>query len=423
MGIFICRRFWWWRRISMHEHDQILMNCGFTIFGITDYVGFKNTLHYGAVCAKAPRDEMDKMACRRLGLRLAEFVGLYICGRKDCHPLVSSKARDLERWGYPGIPPRDATMDALIDMNKQPHVSGGNILKVPPTLGKKTMSTLSLDSLVVGSGMAGPSLVCGIKRKTVLIFTKATDYVHGSLPAAAAFFGAACKTLGWEPVISDESALLESPSTQDFDVIVFVNNSGELFNPKLEVLSKHIAKGKGIIGVHAALASFLDGEDAEGQTKLGYTSPIIQDIFGAHFLNHPPVQTATVNLHRKEVQNFSPELYSLLPETFEHCDEFFNYSKNPAENPNIHVLASVDESTYKGGLMGKNHPVIWYQHLGPAKAPIFYTALGHFSHFYNGQGADHVATFLRAGLRFVAGENIPNESVNENKTNEFIESN
>merc|ERR1712100_90948 len=128
--------------------------------------------------------------------------------------------------------------------------------------------------------------------------------------------------------------------------------------------SKHIAKGKGVLGIHAALASFLDGEDAEGGTQLGSTCSIIQDIFGAHFLNHPPVQEATVNLNRKEAQKFSPELYSMLPESFVHCDEFFNYSKDP----------------------------------------IFYIALGHFSHFYNGEGPRYVATFLRAGLKFVAGE-------------------
>ena len=55
--------------------NNILLNFGFSVFGVTDYVGFKDTLHYGAVVAKAPREAVDRMACRRLGLRLAEFVG------------------------------------------------------------------------------------------------------------------------------------------------------------------------------------------------------------------------------------------------------------------------------------------------------------------------------------------------------------
>jgi len=31
---------------------------------------------------------------------------------------------------------------------------------------------------------------------------------------------------------------------------------------------------------------------------------------------------------------------------------------------------------------------------------VFYCALGHFAHFYNGLGAPHVATILKAGLRY-----------------------
>eukprot|EP00614_Pseudopedinella_elastica_P009637 CAMPEP_0172606372 /NCGR_PEP_ID=MMETSP1068-20121228/26570_1 /TAXON_ID=35684 /ORGANISM="Pseudopedinella elastica, Strain CCMP716" /LENGTH=322 /DNA_ID=CAMNT_0013409055 /DNA_START=185 /DNA_END=1153 /DNA_ORIENTATION=+ len=108
--------------------NAVLMNFGFAVFGVTDYVSFKKTLHYGAICAKAPRDELDVMACRRLGRRLAEFAAYYLKGRQDCHPLKSSKARDTARWGYPGIPPRDAKPEELVEMNKAPHGS----VAVPP---------------------------------------------------------------------------------------------------------------------------------------------------------------------------------------------------------------------------------------------------------------------------------------------------
>jgi type 1 glutamine amidotransferase len=48
--------------------------------------------------------------------------------------------------------------------------------------------------------------------------------------------------------------------------------------------------------------------------------------------------------------------------------------------------------------MGAKHPVVWHHTLGDNKAPVFYCALGHFSHFYNSLGPQHVAAFLRAGL-------------------------
>src|SRR5258706_1380960 len=55
----------------------VLMNFGFLVFGVTDYSGRKMTLHYGAVAAKAPREDETKEACRILGRRLAEWTAVF----------------------------------------------------------------------------------------------------------------------------------------------------------------------------------------------------------------------------------------------------------------------------------------------------------------------------------------------------------
>src|SRR4051812_13209727 len=55
----------------------VLMNFGFLVFGVTDYASKMVTLHYGAVAAKAPREEEAKAACRLLGQRLAEWTAVY----------------------------------------------------------------------------------------------------------------------------------------------------------------------------------------------------------------------------------------------------------------------------------------------------------------------------------------------------------
>ena len=60
----------------------MLMNFGFLTFGVTDYVGKKFTLHYGAVTAREPRSEEEIAACHRLGKRLAQWVAVYADGRK-----------------------------------------------------------------------------------------------------------------------------------------------------------------------------------------------------------------------------------------------------------------------------------------------------------------------------------------------------
>lgn len=65
----------------------VLMNFGFLVFGVTDYVAQGWTLHYGAIAAGEPRVEKEQEACRRLGKRLAQWVAVAE-GRRDQHPLA-----------------------------------------------------------------------------------------------------------------------------------------------------------------------------------------------------------------------------------------------------------------------------------------------------------------------------------------------
>ena len=81
--------------------QTVLMNFGFSCFGITDYTGFLDTNHYGSIIAKKPRNLEDQRKCRRQGLRLAEFVGYYINGRDEANP-VHTKNADIEFYNFPG---------------------------------------------------------------------------------------------------------------------------------------------------------------------------------------------------------------------------------------------------------------------------------------------------------------------------------
>jgi type 1 glutamine amidotransferase len=310
---------------------------------------------------------MDVFACRRLGLRLSEVVGYYINGREECHPLAASGGRHREAFGGP-IPARDAPIEQLRESSLS-----------------RTFSNLTLAKLDTN------------EPKKVLIFTKMDDYVHGSTAAAAAWIKTTVEEMGMTGVVSDDSSLLETGSPHVFDLIVLVNNSGQIFDPKKEALTKHIQEGRGVMGVHAALASFLDGKDASGATLMTPTTTIIEDVFKTHFRNHPPEQTGKVSLVPQAAAALG---IANVPMTFDHTDEFFNYTKNP--NKEVTVVATVDESTYDGGLMGESHPVVWHHTMGDNEAPIFYCALGHFASFYNGLGSPHVSSFLKAGLRYCA---------------------
>ena len=68
---------------------NMLINYGFLVFGVVEYVTQTHTLHYGAVTAKAPRDEASQQACFKLGVRLGEWLGVYVDRDADLHPLAT----------------------------------------------------------------------------------------------------------------------------------------------------------------------------------------------------------------------------------------------------------------------------------------------------------------------------------------------
>mmetsp|Transcript_12209 Transcript_12209/g.24787 ORF Transcript_12209/g.24787 Transcript_12209/m.24787 type:complete len:151 (-) Transcript_12209:800-1252(-) len=128
--------------------------------------------------------------------------------------------------------------------------------------------------------MQDPPVTHVMATMKALIFTKMVDYQHSSTPAAAAWLLAAVTERGWKGVVSDDSSILEDGSvnrrlldvllaqitfflsnqTLEFDIIILVNNSGAIFDPASQVLKKHLEAGRSVLGIHAALATFLDGQ-------------------------------------------------------------------------------------------------------------------------------------------------------------------
>jgi NAD(P)H dehydrogenase (quinone) len=71
----------------------ILMNYGFLVFGVTDYVAPRHTLHYGTTLPGHPRTQAERDLCTRLGVRLGEWVGYYVDGDQSRHPGKASYPR------------------------------------------------------------------------------------------------------------------------------------------------------------------------------------------------------------------------------------------------------------------------------------------------------------------------------------------
>lgn len=93
---------------------------------------------------------------------------------------------------------------------------------------------------------------------------------------------------------------------------------------------------------------------------------------GIQFKNYiPGGATATLT-----VEDRNHPVMKNIPPSFTTKDEWYTYDKSP--RPNVHIIASIDESTYnppKNVKMG-DHPVIWTNER--IRAKNIYIAMGHF---------------------------------------------
>jgi type 1 glutamine amidotransferase len=126
-----------------------------------------------------------------------------------------------------------------------------------------------------------------------------------------------------------------------------------------QALQRYVHSGGGIVGMHAAT-------DAE------YNWPWFGKLMGGYFLSHPQQQTAKLDV----VDNNHPATKD-LPKAWTRFDEWYNFKDL---NNDVHVLLTIDETSYTGGKNGNHHPVSWWQDMEGGR--MFYTALGHTDSSY-----------------------------------------
>lgn len=72
--------------IACQSLATIMLNFGMLVFGVPDYTGAGQTLHYGAVAAGMPAAGAESDACALLGRRLAEWCAFIADGARDLDP-------------------------------------------------------------------------------------------------------------------------------------------------------------------------------------------------------------------------------------------------------------------------------------------------------------------------------------------------
>ncbi|MDQ0892979.1 ThuA domain-containing protein [Agromyces ramosus] len=130
-----------------------------------------------------------------------------------------------------------------------------------------------------------------------------------------------------------------------------------LDDTELAAFQGYIRSGGGYVGLHAATDSM-------------HTVPWYSELTGggARFRNHPAQQTATMR-----VESPTHPSTEMLPAELVRFDEWYNYTTNPRED--VHVLITLDESTYSGGSMGADHPLAWCHNFEGGRS--WYEGAGH----------------------------------------------
>ena len=224
-----------------------------------------------------------------------------------------------------------------------------------------SMNVLSLVALLLAS--SAPAFGQGRSPAgefNALVFSKTLMFRHASITNGIA----AIKQLGAEHRFhvdaTEDASAFTATNLAKYKVVIFLSTSGDILNETQQTAFRDfIEQGGGLAAVHAAVA----GDVA---TEGGW--PWYGDALCAKFTNHSAIVQATVDIEDRQHPSTVP-----LPEHWVRTDEWYNFIASPRGQ--ARVLASLDETTYKGGTMGKDHPIAWCQQVG--KGRIWYTALGH----------------------------------------------
>jgi type 1 glutamine amidotransferase len=196
----------------------------------------------------------------------------------------------------------------------------------------------------------------------VLVFSKTTGFRHDSIPAGIAALRSLGRANGFSVSATEDAARFTSKRLRRFEAVVFLNTTGDVLAPRQQAAFRsYIHHGGGWVGIHSAA-------DTE------YDWPFYGSLLGAYFQSHPAIQPAAI-----DVADRSHPSTKRVPARWMRTDEWYNFAADPRGR--VHVLATLDESTYSGGTMGADHPIAWCHPFKGGRA--WYTAGGHTIESYS----------------------------------------
>jgi type 1 glutamine amidotransferase len=219
----------------------------------------------------------------------------------------------------------------------------------------------------------------GAKHSRLLVFSKTAGYRHASIADGIVAIRQLAAQHHLPVDFTEDASVFTDAHLAPYRAVVFLSTTGDILNNDQQAaFERYMRAGGGFAGVHSAT------DTEHGWAWYG-------QLVGTFFKSHPQVTQATIT-----VEDHNHPSTSMLPQKWVRTDEWYNFVSNPRSS--VHVLLTLDESTYKGGTMGRDHPIAWYHQFDGGRS--WYTALGHTSESY------HEPLFLAhlwGGIAYAAG--------------------
>ncbi len=221
----------------------------------------------------------------------------------------------------------------------------------------------------------------------VLVFCKTAGYHHESIADGIAAIGKLGMENGFTVDTTTNSAWFRDDTLSKYSAVVFLSTTGDVLDHYQEAsFERYIQAGGGYVGIHAA---------SDTEYEWGWYGRLA----GAYFLEHPGMSDTFNNVQEGvlHVVDQKHEATKHLPENWIRTDEWYSFKKM---NPEVKVLMTIDETTYKGGKNGDYHPTTWYHEYDGGRA--FYTALGHTKESFV---EPDFLQLLLGGIKYAIGSN------------------
>ncbi len=208
------------------------------------------------------------------------------------------------------------------------------------------------------------------------------------------------RTGAYEAVFSNDVEMFRPDKLSGFDAVCFANTAGVLFEDAglRESLLNFVAGGKGLAGIHDAIATFVQYPKYDQWPAFGRMLGGTEN--GGH-----PWNGEVMTLKADDAK--SPLTAMFREREFKIADQAFQLQE-PEFRHRLHVLLSIDAAKTpldpKRRLLAPrkadmDFPVSWVKRHG--KGRVFYCGLGHGKEvFWNGAVLEHIL----AGIQYAAGD-------------------